>query len=59
MSVALRKVAGHAKKCDCAIIFINQLRYKVSIRPMMPTRAPLRQDSPPFTDMSLCTLVAA
>lgn len=30
MSVALRKVASHANKCDCTIIFINQLRYKVS-----------------------------
>jgi RecA/RadA recombinase len=29
MSVALRKVASHANKCGCTIIFINQLRYKV------------------------------
>lgn len=31
MSVALRKVASHANKCGCTIIFINQLRYKVGV----------------------------
>lgn len=29
MSVALRKIASHANKCGCTIMFINQLRYKV------------------------------
>lgn len=29
MSVALRKIANHASKCGCCIMFINQLRYKV------------------------------
>jgi RecA/RadA recombinase len=27
--VALRKLANHANKCGCTIMFINQLRYKV------------------------------
>lgn len=30
MSLALRKIASHASKCGCTIIFINQLRNKVS-----------------------------
>lgn len=32
MSVALRKLANHANKCGCTIMFINQLRYKVMHR---------------------------
>lgn len=31
MSVALRKIASHASKCGCTIIFINQLRNKVGV----------------------------
>lgn len=29
MSLALRKVAANASRCNCTIIFINQIRYKV------------------------------
>jgi RecA/RadA recombinase len=29
MSQALRKIAGNASKCNCTIIFLNQLRHKV------------------------------
>lgn len=29
MSAALRKLANHASKCGCTVMFINQLRYKV------------------------------
>jgi hypothetical protein len=32
MSLALRKIASHASKCGCTIIFINQLRNKVRPR---------------------------
>lgn len=32
MSLALRKVAANASKSGCTIIFLNQLRYKVTIR---------------------------
>ena len=29
MSQALRKIAGNASKCNCTVIFLNQLRMKV------------------------------
>ena len=29
MSQALRKIAGNASKCNCTVIFLNQLRHKV------------------------------
>ena len=28
MSQALRKIAGNASKCNCTVIFLNQLRHK-------------------------------
>ena len=31
MSQALRKIAGNASKCNCTVIFLNQLRHKVLI----------------------------
>lgn len=30
MSQALRKLAANASKCNCTVIFLNQLRLKVS-----------------------------
>lgn len=31
MSQALRKLTANASKCDCTIIFLNQLRHKVGV----------------------------
>jgi RecA/RadA recombinase len=33
MSQALRKLVQNASKCNCTVIFINQIRYKVPLRP--------------------------
>ena len=30
MSQALRKIAGNASKCNCTVLFLNQLRHKVA-----------------------------
>jgi hypothetical protein len=38
MSQALRKIAGNASKCDCTVLFLNQLRHKV--RPCQAWRVP-------------------
>lgn len=31
MSQALRKMSGNASKAGCTLIFLNQIRYKVSL----------------------------
>ncbi|KAK9905918.1 hypothetical protein WJX75_008948 [Coccomyxa subellipsoidea] len=31
MSQALRKIAGNASKCNCTVIFLNQLRHKIGV----------------------------
>ena len=36
MSQALRKLTGNIKRCNCMVIFINQLRMKIGV--MMPAR---------------------
>ena len=40
MSQALRKIAGNASKCNCTIIFLNQLRHKVRSGPCIICQTP-------------------
>lgn len=37
MSQALRKMSGNASKAGCTLIFLNQIRYKVSLLSLMYT----------------------
>ncbi len=41
MSQALRKIAGNASKCDCTVLFLNQLRHKVRPRQDLRSAADL------------------
>ncbi len=36
MSHALRKITANASKCHCTVLFLNQLRYKVTLRLQVP-----------------------
>jgi recombination protein RecA len=37
MSQALRKIAGNASKCNCTVMFLNQLRHKAGGLPSSST----------------------
>ena len=56
MSQALRKIAGNASKCNCTVLFLNQLRHKVAPNSTASCSFLLTVGLRPFAHgMHLCT----